>query len=541
MEGAASAANSRNTSHAASRAHSPDLPFLEHAHNHSPKGSLQHDSHLQSPSSSELHVGHANPVQQQLPATAHAADGDPAASQPSSSHSSPAVSRQQPVQERKSPSVTEGALSPSVTEGAAAQASPVSVGTTVATLLSPEASAAESEQTDHALVQESPDSPAWASKQPQDDEEAIKESSNSASDMLRQSGSLGHSERKHKMSPDIQQMQPAVSMAGPELAAHPHEASEAHVPPQTSALRHSASLPSNGSQTSSGSERNLQAETAPQALANLEASCKLHSAASSAHSVSGTSAELQTDSVSNPAAPAAVIGQSGSSPASSTSSCRHSLDGNTVPAGGHGSVAMLLGSQAAVNASLAAEDSRSTSPSSSVITVEAEDAVPALAPAGLCLSPDARQVEAASLQHAVDHTVQLDSPLSQMHASHSAASQSASSHSGSSIEVVPDQTEQSRTGQMGTSPTGGGSASSQVGSPAAGQQNQQETHSSAGLQVCKTKEVSKLLGVTLKQSCSEAAWVVCIQDQPEMRVKLYRALQVCFVHRCPCCEISVYR
>ena len=495
MEGAASAANSRSTSHAASRAHSPDLPSLEHTHNHSPKGSPQHDSLLHGASSSELHVQgrHASPVQQQqqLPATAYIADGNPATSQPGSSHSSPAVSKQRPPKEEKGLSVTEGALSPSVSEGAAAEASPVSVGTTAATLLCPEASAAESEQTDHALVQESPDLPAMPNTQPQDEEEAIKETSSSAADMLRQSGRLGHSEIQHGMSPDIQQVQPAVSMAGAELAVRPHEASEAHIWPQTSPRPHPASVLSRGSRSSCGIEHSLQTETAIQRVASLEASCKLDGAGSSADSVSDTSVELHTDSVSNPAAPATVMIQSGSSPASSMSSCRHSLGGKEVGAGGPGSTAMLLGSQAPVNTDLAAEDSRSTSRSSSVVTVDA-DAVPG--PAAMCLSPDARQVEAAPLQHAVDHSVQLDSPLSQMPASRLATSQSATSQpvtsqsatsqSGSSIEVVPDQTEQSRTGQTGTSPTGGGSASSQMGSVAGGQR---EMRFSSGLQVCKTQ------------------------------------------------------
>ena len=515
MEGAASAADSRSTSHAASRAHSPDLPFLEHAHDHSPKGSLQHDSRPHGPSSSELQVRHASPVQQQLPATAYVADSNPATSQPGSSHSSPAVSKQRPLKKEKGLSVTAGAFSPSVTEIAAAEASPVSVGTTAATLLSPEASAAESEQTDHALVQESPDLPATPSKQPQDEEEAIKKTSSSAGNMLRQSGSLGQCEIQHEMSPDIQQMQPALSSAGPELAVRPHEASEAHIWPQTSPRPHPASVLSRGSQISCGSEHSLQAETAPQAAASLEASCRLDSAGSSADSVSDTSAELHTDSVSNTAAPATVMIHSGSSPASSTSSCRHSLGGKTGTAAGHDSAATLLGSQAPVSTGLAAEDSRSTSPSSSVVTVDA-DAVPG--PAAMCLSPDAGQVEAAPLQHAVDHPVQLDSSLSRMRGSPSATSQSVTSLSGSSIEVVPDQTEQSRTGHLGTSPTGGGgSASSQMGSVAASQQN--EIHLSSGLQLCKVdKEVSMLLVVILEQSCSEVAWVVRIQDQLEMRV-----------------------
>lgn len=501
MEGAASAANSRSTSHAASRAHSPDLPSLEHAHKHSLRGSLQHDSHLHGPSSSELHVGHASPVQQQLPATAHAADGDPATSQPGSSHSSPAVSKQRP-------------FSPSVTEGAAAQASPASVDTTATALQFPEASAAESDKTDHALMQGSPGIPAMPTKQSEDDEEAIKEVSSSAGNMLRQSGSVGHSESQHEMSPDIQQMQPALPMAEPELAAQPHEASEAYILPQSLALCHPASLRSNGSQSRCGSDHSLQAETAPQAIASLDASSKLDSAGSSAD-VSETSAEHHTDSVSSLAAPATGIIQSAFSPASSTSSCRQSLGGKILPAGGHGNAAILLCSQAPVNTSLAAEDSRSTSPSSPVVTVEA-DAVPALVPTELCVSPDARQVEAASLQQAADHPVQLDSSLSGMH-----ASQSATSQSGSSIEMVPDQTEQSRTSPMGTSRKGGRSASSQVGSFPAGQQNEHESHSSSGLQVCKTdNEVCKLLMVICSSHVQRqpGLYAVCTQTQSEIRV-----------------------
>lgn len=480
MEGAASAANSRSTSHTPSRAQSPDLPFSQHAHDESPEASSQHKSHLLVPSSSELQVGHSTPMQQQLPAADDAADSDfsQAASQPGSSHSSPAVSKQRPV-------------SPSVNRAAAVQASLTLVNTTAAALLSPgpEASVAESKQTNDLPVQQNPDSDAMLSQQPHDflsSEKAMKGTSSSSGDMLRQSRGLEHSEHSRELSPAIQPMQPASSMAGPETALCPHEVSEARSLPWSLNLHHSASLSSNNSQSSCGNEHSLQPETAPQAPAGREASCKSDSAQSSVDSVSDTAAELRTDTVAIPAVPSRDILQLGSGLASSNSSCRHSLDGKALPRRSHDSAGTSLCSQAPVSTSITAEDSRSTlhsstSPtaaSSSAAVVEA-DTVLSSVPVQLCLPSDARQAEADPLQHTPAHAMELESPLSQKHASQSATSQSGSS------KHMSYQTEQSKRGQRGASPQGGSSASSHMGLLAADQPDQPETHDSSSLQVCK--------------------------------------------------------
>ena len=474
MEGAASAANSRSTSHAASRAQSPDLPSSQHVRGKSPRANFQHECHLLVQSSSELQSGRSSPLQQQLPATYDAADSDfsQAVSQPGSLHSSPAVSKQQ-------------TSSHSVNTAAAAQASLAHMDTTSVTLLSPETSAAESKKTDDSPVTENPNSDATLSQQSHDlvsYAKVIMDTSSRSDDMLRKSDNLGHSSRSRESSPDILQMRHALSMAGPEPDLCPHEPAEACTLPQVSSLHSSASLPSMGSQSSYSSEYSLHSETALQAPVGPEASCSSNGAQCSASSVSNTAAEA----VAIPAAPAKVILDLGSSPANS-SSCRRLLDGKALPPGGHASTGTLLCSQAPVSTSKAVEDSRnvpansSASPatgSSSAAVMEA-DTGPSFAPAQLCLPSDTTQAEAAPLQHASEHSVELESLLSQMHASQSATSQSGSSNQ------VSHQTEQSRSGQKGSSPQGGSSASSNVSGLAADQPDQRETHFSSKLQVCK--------------------------------------------------------
>ena len=470
MEGAASAANSRSTSHAASRAQSPDLHLSQHVHVHSPEASVQHEFHLSVPFSSELQVGQSSPIQQQLPATDDAVDSDfsQAASQPGSSHSSPAVSKQQ-------------SSSPAAHRAAAAQASLAAMDTIAAALLFPEAPAAESKQTDDVPVPQNLNSDAMLSQQSCDlmsYEKAMKDISSSFHDMLRQSGSLANSTSSHESSPDIQQMQPAMS----EPALCPHEASEACNSP----LHPSASLPSNDSQSSCSNEHSLQPETAQQAAVGPEASCNSDAAQSSGYSSSDTAAELHTDTGAIPAAPARVTLPLGSSPASSNSSCRHSLNGKLPPPGGHDSTGTSLCSQAPVSTSVVAGDSRSTldsstSPttgSSSAAVVEA-GTMPLSAPAQLCLASDTRQAEAAPLQHDSEHSVELGSPSSQRHASQSATSQSRSS------KQVSYQTEQSKRGHMGAAPQGGGPAASSVSWLAADQQDEQDRHFRSSLQVGK--------------------------------------------------------
>ena len=133
MEGAASAANSRSTSLAASRAQSPDLHASEHAHASSPECSIQRLP-SDSTSPSELQSGHATAVHQKQSATASAAadcGSGQAASQTSSRHSSPVVSNHHP----SIPSHTG-------TGAAAAEASPTSVTAAAAPLCPSEASAA---------------------------------------------------------------------------------------------------------------------------------------------------------------------------------------------------------------------------------------------------------------------------------------------------------------------------------------------------------------------------------------------------------------
>ena len=471
MEGAASAANSRSTSHAASRAQSPDLPFSQHVQDHSPEASLQHDSHLQGPSLSELQVGHASPMQQQLPAANEAADHDfsQAASQPGSSHSSPAVSKQQ-------------SSSPSVNRAAAAQAFLVPVETTAAALLSPEASAAESNQTADTSVQESPNSDALLFQQSRgcvSYEQSIREIS--SDDMRRHSDSLRYHESECKLSPDIHQMQPASAMSGHELAMRPHEAPDAHDLPQALTLHPTASLPSDHSQCSCSDEHSLQAEIALQAPVSPEACRQVpcNSNGSSADCGGDTAAELHTDTVGIPAAPAIGIIQSGSS-------CEPPLDGKALQPGGCGSTGTLLCSQAPFSTRIAAEGSRttlgsSTSPataSSSAAVVEA-DTVPSIAQALQCLPSDTGQTEAAPAQHTSEHSGELESPLNQMHACQSATSQSGSSNQ------VSHQTEQSKSGRRAASSQGRSFASSNVDLLAADEQDQQERHFSSLLQVCK--------------------------------------------------------
>ena len=481
MEGAASAANSRSTSHAASRAQSPDLHVSEHAPAHSPTASLHHISQLHNSSSLGLQNEHAILMQQQLPATGHAADTDisPVASQPSSTHSSPAISKQRP-------------FSASTPSASAAEASPTSVATTAAAPLLPEeASAAESDQADSAPVQESPRSDAMPLKRSHDRisyEKAIKEADTSSSgNMLRQSGSLGHGVSK-RLSPDIQQMQRALYIPSPEPATYPQEVSEAHGSPQSSALHHTVSLLSDDGQSSCSDEHSLKAETVASASVSSEASCKSDSVNSSAASVCNTTAERHTDTVGVPAVATGINLQSGSSPPSAHSRSRHSLDGNSSPLGGDAGAAAMLHTQAPVDTSRGVEDTGSTThtnrlppqaASSSVAVLEA-DAVPSLKPAQLSLPSHMRQPEPVLLQDAVEHSEELDSPLSQTH-----ASQLGSSQSGGSSQLASSKTEQSSTGNIGTSPSSRGSASSVVGLPAVGQQAQREMRLSSNPQVCK--------------------------------------------------------
>ena len=505
MEGAASAANSRSTSHAASRAQSPDLPFSQHLHD-SPRASFQHESHLLVSSSSELQAGQSNPMQQRLSARDDAADSDSrqAASQPGGSHSSPAVNEQRPS-------------SPSVNRAAAARAFLDPVDTTAAALLSPEASAAESKQTEDVPGQENPNSDATLSQQSHNlisYDNFLKENNSRSDDMLRQSGSLGYGGRSCELSSNIQQMQPASSMAGPEPDVRPHEASEACNLPQFWSLHHSASVPSMDSQSSCSNEHSLQLEVAPQAPVGPEASCNSDDAQCSVDPASKSAAELHRDTVAIPAVPARAVLHLGSSPVSSNSSCRHSLDGKALPPGGRDSTGMLLCSQAPVGNSIAVEDSRSTldnsstSPAtaSSSAAVVTPDTGPLVAPAQLCLPPDLTQAEAAPLQHASEHSVELASPLSQMHASQSATSQSENSNQ------VSYQTEQSRNSQGGASTQGGSSASSNAGWLAANRLMQQEMHFGSSLQVCKHE------GKRFKQdkeiiAAVEGANQLCVQKQ----------------------------
>ena len=514
VEGAASAANSRSTSHAASRAQSPDLPSSQHVHGKSPEATFQHESHLLVQSSSELQSGHSSPLQQQLPATDDAADSDfsQAVSQPGSLHSSPAVSKQQ-------------SSSHSVNRAAAAQVSLAHMDTTSVALLSAETSAAESKKTDDFPVRENPNSDATLSQQSLDLVSYAKvnmETSSRSDDMLRQPDNLGHSSRSRELSPDILQMQHASCMAGPEPDLCPHEPAEACILPQVSSLHPSASLPSMDSQSSYSSEHSLHTETALQAPVGPEASCSSDGAQCSASSVSNISAET----VAIPAAPAKGILDLGSSPAnsSSNSSCRRLLDGKALPLGGHASTGTLLCSQAPVSTSKAVEDSgnmlanSSTSPataSSSAAVMEA-GAGPSFVPAQLCLPSDTTQDEAAPLQHASEHSAELESLLSQVHANQSATSQSGSSNQ------VSHQTEQSRSGQRGASPQGGTSASSNVSELAADQPDQQETHFSSSSQVCKheRKKVQTKQGNcdsyrgSKSVLCSEAVWIVSSHCQP---------------------------
>lgn len=522
MEGAASAANSRSTSHAASRAQSPDLPSSQHVRGKSPRANFQHECHLLVQSSSELQSGRSSPLQQQLPATYDAADSDfsQAVSQPGSLHSSPAVSKQQ-------------CSSHSVNTAAAAQASLAHMDTTSVALLSPETSATESKKTDEFPVKENPNSDATLSQQSHDlvsYAKVIMDTSSRSDDMLRKSDNLGHSSRSRESSPDILQMRHASSMAGPEPDLCPHEPAKACTLPQVSSLHSSASLPSMGSQSSYSSEYSLHSETALQAPVGPEASCSSNGAQCSASSVSNTAAEA----VAIPAAPVKVILDLGCSPAnsSSNSSCRRLLDGKALPPGGHASTGTLLCSQAPVSTSKAVEDSRnvpansSASPatgSSSAAVMEA-DTGPSFAPAQLCLPSDTTQAEAAPLQHASEHSVELESLLSQIDASQSATSQSGSSNQ------VSHQTEQSRSGQRGASPQEGSSASSNVSGLAADQPDQ--TRFSSKSQVCKRKREGYKQNKEILTAIEGPNWL-CVQKQSGLYAHIvsllrYRSLNYCF-------------
>lgn len=469
MEGAASAANSRCTSLAASRAPSPDLRASEHAHAHapSPESSLQHVP-PDSMSPSELQNGHATAMHQEHPATGHAAadcDTGQAASQPSSPHSSPALSKQQ-------------ASIPSVTGAVAAEALPVSVATAAAPWFPSEASAAESGQTDSAtVVQDSPHpSASKRSHTGMSNETTLKDTSSTSGNMLRQSDGLAH-DVSGRSTPDSQQMQPALSSVQLDLATH--EAPKAPGLPESSALQPPSDGPSDGQSSCS----DMHSLTSPLASVSPRASCPSDSMHSLIDSRRDSPAAGHANTVGPPAAQPGVSLHPVCSPNSVNSSLGHSLDDVSSPPGDDEGTAASNCSQAPVDSNVTVEDTASTrsSSGSAVAAVEA-GIVLRLKPAQSGLISDMKQPQAGlatQLHCPLEHSTELAAPSNLPLASHSPISHSPISQSGSSNSLTPRETMQGSIGQTGALSSGSRSDGS-----ASAQEAQYDEHLSSGPQVC---------------------------------------------------------